>query len=108
MGMLRCIPILLIGYTCLIDKSTQLPGPTATLFNAPSKFQLFDNANNENLPGIRGISPSVKTNLNSKEEAEVMVNNMNLIFIKPLKLIIKFSMTFDTKGVCSDYLISFS
>ena len=88
MGLLSCIPILLIGCTFLIDKSTQLPGPAATLFNDPSKFRLFDNAYNGKLSGIRGISPSVKTNLNlnSKEEAEVMVNILNLLFIKSLKL----------------------
>ena len=86
MGLLRCIPILLLGYACLVDKSTQLPGPTATLFNAPSKFRILDNGYNEKASGVRGISPYVKAsiNLNSKEEAEVMVNNMNLLFIKSL------------------------
>ena len=43
MGVLAYIPILLLGLTSLIDESTQVPRPQATLFSKPDiPFSLGD------------------------------------------------------------------
>ena len=64
MGLLRYIPIVLLGYANLIDKSTQFARPSATLFDDPAHAKSFSYNHPSKFHDARGIPSSKNDNYN--------------------------------------------